>query len=61
MVSPAGGGGVASRGGGGSNRSLNQGFARAVGLATSILLAPFSILNVVSDHVQNSWVCDSSI
>lgn len=37
--------------GGGSNRNLNQGFARAVRLATLILFAPFSILNVVSDHV----------
>lgn len=39
------------QGEGGSNRNLNQGFARAVGLATLILLAPFSILNVISDHV----------
>lgn len=52
MVRPAGGGG--------SNRNSNQGFARAVGLATLILLAPFSILNVVSDHVT-SWVYVSSI
>lgn len=47
--------------GGGSNTNLNQGFARAVGLATLILLAPFSILHVVSDHVHTAWVYVSSI
>lgn len=52
---------ASKEGGEGSNRNLNQGFARAVGLATLILLAPFYILNVVSDHVHTSWVYVSSI